>query len=200
MTFMGGDHVFLSIQAEATTSGYRVTGTIRTRFDRIAAILNSMEHTHLVFENATVRELDERAVPWGAENATVPIDEILFFAAGLPEVSSMDAIVIPKRPFPATVGLPPFQLSGMMYVPDSIETPATVFTINPDKFIVMTDAAVVCPPNPALDASYPVIAFQRQRVHVFSVGNELPTSDDEDAGDAGVAQPGVDPRHELDWG
>lgn len=190
MTFMGGEHALNPIMAEATTSGYRVSGTIHTRFDRIALILNSLDQSHLVLTDATVRELDDFGHGWSAASATVPLDEILFLAASLPGASSIDAIVVPKRPFPATVGLPPFRLAGTMYVPESIESPANVITVNPDAFIVMTDVAATCPAHPDLDATYPVVAFQRRRVHVFSVGvSEVPP-----------AAGSVDPRAELDWG
>lgn len=190
MTFMGGEHALNPIMAEATTSGYRVSGTIHTRFDRIALILNSLDQSHLVLTDATVRELDDFGHGWTAASATVPLDEILFLAASLPGATSIDAIVVPKRPFPATVGLPPFRLAGTMYVPESIESPANVITVNPDAFIVMTDVAATCPAHPDLDATYPVVAFQRRRVHVFSVGvSEVPP-----------AAGSVDPRAELDWG
>jgi hypothetical protein len=191
MTFMGGVEGVRDIEAEVTTSGYRVSGIVHTRFDRIAAILNSLDHTHLVLEGVTIRELDDGATSWTAASATVPLDEILFLAASLPGATSMDAIVVPKRPFAATVGLPPFRLAGTMYVPESVESPANVITVNPDAFIVMTDASVTCPAHPALDAVYPVVAFQRRRVHVFSVGI---------AADGAAAPVGDDPRAAIDWG
>ena len=191
MTFMGGVEAVHDIEAEVTTSGYRVSGIVRTRFDRIASILNSIDHSYLVIENVTIRELDDEATSWSAASATVPLDEILFLAASLPGASSMDAIVVPKRPFAATVGLPPFRLAGTMYMPESIESPATVITVNPDAFIVMTDVSVSCPAHPALDAAYPVVAFQRRRVHVFSVG--MPAT-------PAPAPAGDDPRHGIDWG
>ncbi len=189
MTFMGGVEEFHEIAAEVTTSGYRVSGFVRTRFERVALILNSLDHTHLVMEDVTIRELDDEATSWTAASATIPLDEILFFAASLSGATSMDAIVVPKRPFPATVGLPPFRLAGTMYVPESVESPAIVITVNPDAFIVMTDASVTCPVHPVLNATYPVVAFQRRRVHVFSVG--IPAEGAEAVGD--------DPRHGISW-
>lgn len=190
MTFMGGDQAPQPIAAEATTSGYRVSGTIHTRFDRIALILNSLDQSHLVLTDATIRELDDHGTGWSAASATVPLDEILFLAATLPATGSMDAIVIPKRPFPATVGLPPFRLAGTMYVPESIDSPANVITVNPDAFIVMTEVTAACPAHPDLDAMYPVVAFQRRRVHVFSVG----------VAEAPPVAHGLDPRADIDWG
>ncbi len=186
MTFMGGAEGARDIDVEVTTSGYRVSGIVQTRFDRIAAILNNLDHTHLVIHNVTIRELYDEASPWNAASATVPLDEILFLAASVPANPSLDAIVVPKRPFAATVGLPPFRLAGTMYMPESLESPATVVTVNPDDFIVMTDVRVSCPPHPALNATYPLVAFQRRRLHVFSAG--IP---DEAGGD--------DPRHGISW-
>ena len=104
MTFMGGAEGARDIDVEVTTSGYRVSGIVQTRFDRIAAILNNLDHTHLVIHNVTIRELDDEASPWNAASATVPLDEILFLAASVPANPSLDAIVVPKRPFAATGG------------------------------------------------------------------------------------------------
>ena len=87
----------------------------------------------------------------------------------------MDAMRVPKRPFAATVGLPPFRLAGTMHVPESVESPAIVVTVNPDAFIAMTDATITCRRTRRSSAPYPVVAFQRRRAHVLLVG-----IDDED--------------------
>jgi hypothetical protein len=64
--------------------------------------------------------------------------------------------------------MPPFRLSGAIYVPDSVESVATAITMTPDVFVPMVDATVSCWIRPELNTSYPVVAFQRRLVHVMS--------------------------------
>ena len=168
MTFMGSEATHRPVTAEVSTSGYRITGTLRTRFDRIADVLNNLDRTHLTLELATVRELVDPGRGERAESVMVPVDEILFLVADMPSDRTHDAIVVPKRPVAARLAMPPFRLSGAIYVPDSVESVATAITMTPDVFVPMVDATVTCWIRPELSTSYPVVAFQRRLVHVMS--------------------------------
>lgn len=175
MTFVG-EHTGRAVAVEVTTAGYRVAGTVRTRFERVADVLNHLDLSHVTIDLATVRELYDPGRGSRVASAMVPIDEILFVVADMPDQRSADAIVVPKRPVLAQVALPPFRLSGTIFVPESVESVFTALTMNPDTFIPMVDVTVTCWIRAELNAHYPVLAFARRRPHVmsFEVGGVEP--------------------------
>ena len=168
MTFISPDLAGTPLPAEVTTSAYRVSGTIRTRFDKIAAILNNLDRSHLVIELATVREHVDPGRGRRAASALVPLDDILFIVADTPPDHAADAIVVPKRPVVAHVSMPNFRLSGTIFVSESVESVATAVTMSSEVFVPMVDATVSCWVRPELNATHPVLAFQRRLAHVFS--------------------------------
>jgi hypothetical protein len=157
-----------ALAAEVTTSAYRVSGNIRTRFVKIAAILNNLDRTHLIIELATIREHVDPGRGRRAAAVIVPVDDIMFIVADTPPDPAADAIVVPKKPVPAQVAMPNFRLSGTIFVPESVESVATAVTMTTDVFVPMVNATVSCWVRPELNATYPVLAFQRRLVHVFS--------------------------------
>lgn len=168
MTFSGSDSIGRALAVEISTSGYRVSGTMRTRFDRVSDVLNNLDRSHAIIEMATVRELYDPGRGQRVASAMVPLDEILFLVADLSSERSADAIVVPKRPVQASVALPPFRLSGTIFVPESVESVATAITMSPDAFIPMVDVTVTCWIRAELNGSYPVVAFARRKPHVLS--------------------------------
>jgi len=168
MTFMGSDPVGRAVPVEVTTSGYRITGTLRTRFERVSDVLNNLDRSHAVIELATVRELYDPGRGQRVPSALVPIKDILFFAADLPTERTGDAIVVPKRPVGARMAMPPFRLAGTIYVPESVESVETAFTMSPDTFIPMVDVTVTCWIRAELNSSHPVMAVARAGVQVLS--------------------------------
>jgi len=168
MAFGGSEPIGNAVPVEVTTSGYRVSGTMRTRFERVADILNHLDLSHATVELATVRELYDPGRGHRVASAMVPIDEILFLVADLPAERSSDAIVVPKKPVQASIALPPFRLSGTMFVPESVESVFTAVTMSPDTFIPLVDVTVTCWIRAELNGSYPVLAFARRRPHVMS--------------------------------
>lgn len=168
MAFGGNEPIGRAVSVEVTTAGYRVSGTMRTRFERVSDILNHLDLSHATIDLATVRELYDPARGSRVASAMVPVDEILFLAADVPSERSSDAIVVPKHPVQAHIALPPFRLSGTIFVPESVESVFTAVTMNPDAFIPMTDVTVTCWIRAELNAHYPVLAFARRKPHVMS--------------------------------
>lgn len=165
---MTPDAVGTPLPAEVTTSAYRVSGTIRTRFDRIAAILNNLDRSHLTIELATVREHVDPGRGRRESSALVPLEDILFIVADTSPDNAADAIVVPKRPVIARVSMPNFRLSGTIFVSESVESVATAVTMSSEVFVPMVDATVSCWIRPELNATHPVLAFQRRLAHVFA--------------------------------
>lgn len=168
MTFIGSDPVGRAVPVEVTTPGYRVSGTLRTRFGRVSDVLNNLDRSHATIEMATVRELYDPGRGQRVASVLVPIADILFFVADLPAERSGDVIVVPKRPVTARFGMPPFRLSGTIYVPESVESIETAFTMSPDAFIPMVDVTVTCWIRAELNSSHPVMAVSRAGVQVLS--------------------------------
>ena len=72
---------FSQVELDAYTTDYRVSGTISTRFGRVADILNQVSATHLALVHASISEYDDPANTTSAEHVHVPIEEILFCVA-----------------------------------------------------------------------------------------------------------------------
>lgn len=168
MTYMSAEAPGRPVAVEVTTSAYRVSGTVRTRFDRVASILNNLDLSHLTVELATVTELYDVQQSRRVESVLISLDEILFLMADLPEERQTDAIIVPKRPVGAQIGIPPFELKGTLFVPESVATPGTALTMTPDAFVPMVDVDVTSWVRPELNGAYLVVAFQRKLVHVMS--------------------------------
>ncbi|HEY6608765.1 MAG TPA: hypothetical protein VI277_06175 [Candidatus Limnocylindria bacterium] len=168
MTYAGGESLIKPVRVEVTTSSYRVHGTVRTRFDRVASVLNNLDLSHLTVELATVTELYDAARGRRAESVLVPLDEILFMVAAMPEERTTEQIIVPKHPVGAQLGLPPFHLEGTIFVSESVASASVAITMTPDTFVPMVDVEVSCWIREELNAVYPVLAFHRHRVHVMS--------------------------------
>lgn len=166
---MTSDSSTSALAAEVTTSSYRISGTIRSRFGKIAAILNNLDRSHLTVELATVREHVDPGRGHRVASALVPVDTILFLVADTSSEPAPDAIIVPKRPIRAQVMMSNFRLSGTLFVPESVESVQTAVTTMADTFFPMVDATVHCWVRPELNATYPVLALQRRLIHVISI-------------------------------
>ncbi len=172
MTYMSSESPFRPVRVEVTTSSFRVRGTVRTRFDRVASVLNNLDLSHLTVELATISELYDPERGRRAESVMISLDEILFMVADMPEERTTDAIIVPKHPIGALLGIPPFELEGTIFVPESVDSAATAMTMTPDIFVPMVDVEVSCWIRTELNAVYPVLAFHRRLVHVMSFSED----------------------------
>lgn len=166
MTFgVDGFSAVRPLEVELITVGYRVTGTIRTRFTRVAEILNQLSSTHLPIDDATVEEHGADA-PRRAPTTVVAVDEILVMVApSLVDVPSGD-IRVPKQPVRARLAMPPLWLDGTVYVPVGSRPTDGLLNLA-DRFIPMTDVAISSATYPRLDHDGPVVAVRRDRAHVI---------------------------------
>jgi hypothetical protein len=160
-----------AVTADAYTPDYRVSGTIRTRFGRVADIVNQLTSTHLVVEQATISEFAGPTATLGAQQAMVALDELLFVIAALPEMESRPEMRIPKRAVRAQLALPPFRLTGMVHVPQG-SRPVDGLVNNTDRFLPMTDVAISCAAHPELARNAPVIALQRSKAQLILVADD----------------------------
>lgn len=166
MTFgLEGFSAARPVRVTLVTPGYRIDGTVQTRFSRVAEILNQLSSTHLPVIDAEVREHGDEAVN-RAPSTIVAVDEILvMLAPGLADASSGD-MRVPKQPVRARIGIPPIWLAGMIYVPVG-STPSEGLLNLADRFVPMTDVAMTSAAHPELDQEGPVAAVRRDRAQVI---------------------------------
>lgn len=164
------------VAIEAYTSAYRVSGRMKTRFTRVADILNQSTAPHLVIDEATIGEHDDSAPPQRVPQALVPLSEVLVVLladepgdGGGPVTG--DHMRIPKRGVRAQLGLPPFRLTGTVYVPQGSRPVDGLLNV-PDRFMPMTDVAITSAAHPQLNRHSPVVALARDRAQVLIVADD----------------------------
>lgn len=152
------------------TSAYRVSGTIGTRFTRIADLLNQVASDHLMVDHATVSTYDDPTGTQGAPQLFVALDAIVFASAALSGESRPDMRIV-KRSVRVQLGGPPFRLTGMIHVPSG-GRPTDGLLNATERFLVMTEVQVNAAAHPELDRRLPAIAVARNRVHLFLVTDD----------------------------
>jgi hypothetical protein len=175
------------VRVELITVGYRITGTIHTRFSRVAEILNQLSSTHLPVDDATVEEhaggASQRA---GATMVTV--EEILVMVApDLADAPSGD-MRVPKQPLRARLAVPPLWLHGTVYVPVGSRPTDGLLNLS-ERFMPMTDVAITSAAHPRLDHHGPVAAVRRDRAHVILFDDEPADGASDGEGEAEPAGP-----------
>lgn len=160
------------------TAGVRVTGTISTRFNRVAEILNQLSTTHLPVEDAIVEAhgaggegSDTESAAGSAGSVVVAVDEILVMLADeLADAPNSD-MRVPKQPARVRMEIPPFQLDGTAYVPVGGRAIDGLLNLA-DRFVPMTDVRVSSRLAPEAAVSGPVAAVRRDRAHVIAFPDE----------------------------
>ena len=168
-----------AVEVELYTAAYRITGTVRTPFRRVAEILNQLTHAHVAVDDATVVA---HAAPDSSEragSALVTVDEILVVVAPNLAGEPRAEMRIQKQQAQARLSLPPLQLEGTIHVPVGSRPVDGLLNV-PDRFVAMTDVAMTSPVHPWLDRTAPILALQRDLAHVITVlepGDEEPEAD-----------------------
>ena len=159
------------VKVDVYTSAYRVSGMVRTRFGRVADILNQLTGSHIAIEHATVSEYADPTGTLGAPSALVAVDEILVMIA--PDLAGVPSgeMRIPKRAVRAQLSLPPLRITGAIHVPTGSRPIDGLLNV-PDRFMPMTDATLVSGSYPELERASPVLALRRYRAHVLLVGDD----------------------------
>jgi hypothetical protein len=152
------------------TAAYRVSGTVATRFSRVADILNQSAGSHLVLDHATISEYDDPTATLGAQEVYVALDEILFAIAAT-EGEARPEMRIPKRPVKAQFAIPPFRLTGTVHIAQG-SRPADGLLSATDRFLAMTEVTITAAPHPELGRSAPAVAVQRRRTQIVLVADD----------------------------
>lgn len=167
------------VRVELITAGYRIDGTIQTRFSRVAEILNQLSSTHLPVEDASVREHGGDARRAGT--MIVAVEEILVMVApDLADAPSGD-MRVPKEPTRAQLAIPPMWLDGTVYIPVGSRPTDGLLNLA-DRFVPMTDVRITSAAHPELDHDGPVAAVRRDRAHVIVFDEATPVGQMSEAG------------------
>ena len=160
-----------SVAVDVYTSAYRVSGSVRTRFTRVAEILNQLTAEHLPIERATISEYDDPSGTLAAPSALVALSEILIMVA--PELAgdASSEMRIQKRAVRAQLVLPPLRLTGAIHVPMGGRPVDGLLNVT-DRFLPMTDVTVTSAAHPELDRSAAAVALQRRLAHVLLVADD----------------------------
>jgi hypothetical protein len=180
MTFgLGGFASVEAVRIEAYTSAYRIAGTIRTPFRRVAEILTQLPSGHLAVERAQVIEYAVADAPViDAGTVLVSLDEILVLVAPDLRGEVRSEMRVAKRPVDVGLGLPPLHLRGTLHVPLGSD-PAEGLVNLAERFVPMTDVTISSTAHPHLVRRVPILAVRRDRTHV------IVRHDAADGGDSG---------------
>lgn len=161
----------VDVKVDVYTAAYRISGTVRTRFSRVAEILNQQTGSHLAVDHATVSEYADAMSTIGAPSALVAVDEILVMIAPDLGGASGGEMRIPKRAVRAQLSIPPLRLTGSIHVPAGSRPVDGLLNV-PDRFMPMTDATLVSGAYPELERSVAALALRRDRAHVLLVADD----------------------------
>jgi hypothetical protein len=159
------------VKVDVYTAAYRISGTVRTRFTRVAEILNQQSGSHLTIDHATVSEYADALSTIGAPSALVAVDEILVMIAPDLGGASGGDMRIPKRAVRAQLSIPPLRLTGSIHVPAGSRPVDGLLNV-PDRFMPMTDATLVSGAYPELERTVAALALRRDRAHVLLVADD----------------------------
>ena len=159
------------VTVDVYTAAYRVSGVVRTRFVRVAEILNQVTASHLSVEQATISEYADPTATIGAPSALVAMEEILVMIAPGLEGEARGEMRIPKRAVRAQLAIPPLRVTGAIHVPMGSRPVDGLLNV-PDRFMPMTDATLVSGAHPELERSVSVLALRRDRAHVLLVADD----------------------------
>jgi hypothetical protein len=159
------------VKVDVYTAAYRISGTVRTRFTRVAENLNQQSGSHLTIDHATVSEYADAMSTIGAPSALVAVDEILVMIAPDLGGASGGEMRIPKRAVRAQLSIPPLRLTGSIHVPAGSRPVDGLLNV-PDRFMPMTDATLVSGAYPELERTVAALALRRDRAHVLLVADD----------------------------
>jgi hypothetical protein len=156
------------VEIECYTSAYRVSGTMATRFSRVADIFNQVNSTHLVIQRATISEHAAPKSTLSAAQVLVAVDDILFGVSRGTEALSIPDMRISKRPIRALAAMPPFRITGAVYVTEG-SRPTESLVNAADQFVAMTEVDVTCATFEGLDRHLAAVALQRRLAELLLV-------------------------------
>jgi hypothetical protein len=159
------------VRVDVYTDAYRVSGIVRTRFTRVAEILNQVTGSHLTVEQATMSEYADPSATLGAPSALVAVEEILVLIAPDLAGEARGEMRIPKRAVRAQLSIPPLRVTGLIHVPQGSRPVDGLLNV-PDRFMPMTDATLASGAHPELERTVSVLALRRDRAHILLVADD----------------------------
>ena len=106
-----------AVNVDVYTRDFRISGSVQTRFTRVAEILNQLANAYLSVDHATISEHADPSATRGAPQAWVAVDQILLMIAPDLGGEARADMRIPKRPVLAQLLLPPLRVTGRIHVP-----------------------------------------------------------------------------------
>jgi hypothetical protein len=155
-----------AVSLDVYTDAYRVSGTIATRFSRVADIVNQTTSTHLLIEQVTISEYADPKATISALQLLLNLNEALIVIATAADATGRPEMRIPKRAVRAQIGLPPFRVTGSIHVPQG-SRPADGVLNASDRYLPMTEVTIACGAHPELARTAEAVAFQRARAHLL---------------------------------
>ena len=163
--------VAAAVNVDVYTRDLRVSGSVQTRFTRVAEILNQLTHAYLSVDHATISEYADQSATRGAPQAWVAVDQILVMIAQDLAGEARADMRIPKRPVMAQLALPPLRVTGRIHVPMGGRPIDGLLNVT-DRFVAMTDATLESGLHPDLARSAAAVAIRRDRAHVLLVADD----------------------------
>ena len=120
------------------TDAYVARGTIGTRQRRVSDILNHAEDGFIVLADVTLSEFGHHDQEIAAPFAQINLAAVLFAVADTP-VEAVPELRTPKVPELALVTIPPFKVSGRLYLLPE-RTPREALNELTGQFLPMTEA------------------------------------------------------------
>jgi hypothetical protein len=160
-----------AVAVDFYTDAYRISGKTRSRFTRVADIVNHASATHVLIEEATISEHADPTATISALEVLVNLDDVLLVIAGGADAAARPEMRIPKRAVRAQIGLPPLRLTGMIHIPQG-SRPADGVLNASDRYLPMTEVTIACGPHPELGRTAAAVAFQRARAHLILVTDD----------------------------
>jgi len=166
-----GSFTIREVDVDLITDSFRVSGTVRTRFDRMTDILNQLTGLHLTVEQATISEHADPTATVAAPSAVVATNSIILLSAPSLTGDSSAEMRIEKRRVRAQLAIPPIRVTGTIHV--SIGSRPTDGLLNAsDHFLAMTDAIVSSGAFPELARTLPAVAVSRDLAQVLLVADD----------------------------
>jgi hypothetical protein len=160
-----------AVPVDVYTPAYRVSGTTRTRFQRVADILNQLPTAHLVVDDATITEYAAPSTAMKAGQVLIALERIVLMVTRSDASGGAGDMRIPKRAVRADLLVPPFRVSGAVHVPHG-SRPVDGLLNAADRFLAMTSVTVGCPQYPKFAGTFEVVAMQRSLAHLIVASDD----------------------------
>jgi hypothetical protein len=160
-----------AVSVDVYTRDFRISGSVQTRFTRVAEILNQLTNAYLSVDHATISEHGDTSATRAAPQAWVAVDQILVMVAPDLGGEARPDMRIPKRPVMAQISVPPLRVTGRIHVPMGGRPIDGLLNVT-DRFVAMTDATLESGLHPELERSAVAIAIRRDRAHILLVADD----------------------------